>query len=143
MVDNRSVESRSALMSRIGPKNTVPEITVRRLLHKLGYRFLLHPKHLPGKPDIVLPGKKAAIFVHGCYWHGHGCGKGRLPKSNLDYWQTKIEQNKIRDKTKRTELETAGWRVMEIWQCELKNADELASRLLSFLRQSTPVPVCH
>lgn len=134
MVDNRSVESRSALMSRIGPKNTAPEMIVRRLLHKLGYRFRLHPKHLSGKPDIVLPRWKAAIFVHGCYWHGHGCSKGRLAKSNVDYWHAKIEQNKIRDGSKSSELEAAGWRVFTVWQCELKNADELANRLQSFLK---------
>lgn len=98
MTDNRTPKSRSALMSRIGPKNTAPEIIVRRLLHKLGYRFRLHPKHLPGIPDIVLPRRKAAIFVHGCYWHGHGCSKGRLAKSNVYYWRVKIEQNKMRDK---------------------------------------------
>lgn len=133
MVDNRSVESRSALMSRIGPKNTAPEMSVRRFLHKLGYRFRLHRKDLPGKPDIVLPGKKAIIFVHGCYWHGHNCRKGQLPKSNIGYWQTKIQQNRIRDCAKNSQLRELGWQVMEVWQCELKEPDELATKLRLFL----------
>lgn len=120
-------------MSRVGSKNTAPEMVVRRLLYELGYRFRLHPKHLPGKPDIVLATRKAAIFVHGCFWHGHGCGKGRLPKSNVDYWREKIEQNKVRDRIKRVELETDGWRVIELWQCELKDMHTLAHQLQQFV----------
>lgn len=136
MVDNRSVESRSALMSRIGPKNTAPEMIVRRLLHKMGYRFRLHPKDLPGKPDIVLPGRKAAIFVHGCYWHGHGCSKGRLPKSNVDFWRAKVEQNRLRDRQKSSQLEMLGWRVLTVWQCELKDIDRLATDLQQFVEKA-------
>jgi DNA mismatch endonuclease (patch repair protein) len=136
MVDNRTPESRSALMSRIGPKNTAPEMIVRRLLHKMGYRFRLHRKDLPGKPDIVLPGRKAAIFVHGCYWHGHGCSKGRLPKSNVDYWQAKIEQNRLRDQKKSSQLEALGWQVLTIWQCELKDICPLAAVLQKFVEKA-------
>ena len=86
MADNRSPESRSALMSRIGGKDTAPELTVRKLLHGMGYRFRLHRKDLPGTPDIVLPGRKKAIFVHGCFWHAHGCKIGKMPNSKQDYW---------------------------------------------------------
>ncbi len=136
MVDNRTPEGRSALMSRIGPKNTAPEMIVRRLLHKLGYRFRLHPRYLPGKPDVVLPGRKAAIFVHGCYWHGHACSKGRLPKSNVDYWQSKIEQNRLRDQRKSAQLEALGWAVLTVWQCELKDIDRLATKLQLFLEKA-------
>lgn len=120
-------------MSRIGSKNTAPELIVRSLLHSLGYRFRLHRKDLPGKPDIVLPGRRKAIFVHGCYWHGHGCKIGKLPKSNLDYWKPKIERNKERDREKRLALENEGWSVLEIWQCETKDRDDLAAQLRVFL----------
>ena len=123
-------------MSRIGPKNTAPEMIVRQLLHKLGYRFRLHRKDLPGKPDIILPSRKAAIFVHGCYWHGHGCSKGRLPKSNVDYWQAKIEQNRLRDEQKSSQLEALGWQVLTIWQCELKEIFTLAAVLQKFVEKA-------
>jgi DNA mismatch endonuclease, patch repair protein len=136
MVDNRTPESRSGLMSRIGPKNTAPEMMVRRLLHKMGYRFRLHRKDLPGKPDIVLPRRKAVIFVHGCYWHGHGCSKGRLPKSNVDYWHAKIEQNRLRDQQKSSQLEALGWRVLTVWQCELKDISPLAVVLQKFVEKA-------
>ena len=92
MADNRSPESRSALMSRIGGKDTAPELTVRKLLHGMGYRFRLHRKDLPGTPDIVLPGRKKAIFVHGCFWHAHGCKIGKLPNSKQDYWLPKLRK---------------------------------------------------
>ncbi|MEH6683818.1 MAG: very short patch repair endonuclease [Qipengyuania sp.] len=100
MVDNRTKESRSSLMSRIGSKHTKPELTVRSLLHNVGYRFRLHWKELPGKPDIVFIGRRKAIFVHGCYWHGHGCKIGKPPKSNLEFWLPKIERNRERDAQK-------------------------------------------
>jgi DNA mismatch endonuclease (patch repair protein) len=133
MVDNRTKESRSRLMSRIGSKHTKPELVVRSVLHRLGYRFRLHRKELPGKPDIVFIGRQKAIFVHGCYWHGHGCRIGKLPKSNLDFWLPKIERNRQRDAEKRAELEQIGWEVQEIWQCELKEIQILECRLKNFL----------
>ena len=133
MVDNRSIESRSRLMSRIGSKHTRPELVVRSLLHRLGYRFRLHRKDLPGKPDIVFIGRKKAIFVHGCFWHGHGCKIGKLPKSKLEFWRPKIERNRQRDSEKRSELEQIGWNVEELWQCELKDSQALEQRLRLFL----------
>jgi DNA mismatch endonuclease (patch repair protein) len=133
VTDNRTPESRSALMARIGGKNTVPEITVRRLLHGLGYRFRLHPKNLPGKPDIVFPSRRKVIFVHGCFWHAHGCRIGRPPKSRLDYWLPKLEANRQRDQAKAAELQTMGWTVFTVWQCETKKIDALAGSLVAFL----------
>ena len=120
-------------MSRIGSKHTKPELIVRSLLHRLGYRFRLHRRELPGRPDIVFIGRKKAIFVHGCFWHGHGCKIGKLPKSNLDFWSPKIERNRLRDREKRSELEQIGWTVEEVWQCEIKDIQLLESRLRSFL----------
>ena len=115
MTDNRTAESRSALMARIGGKNTTPEQIVRRRLHGLGYRFRLHAKHLPGKPDIVMPGRKLAIFVHGCFWHGHDCARGaRVPQANRPYWEAKIGRNRERDIEHRAALGAGGWRVLTL-----------------------------
>jgi len=133
MVDNRTKASRSRLMSRIGSKHTKPELVVRSLLHRLGYRFRLHRKDLPGRPDIVFIGRKKAIFVHGCFWHGHGCKIGKLPKSNLSFWSPKIERNRLRDRENRSDLEQVGWAVAEVWQCELKDFQSLEAKLRSFL----------
>lgn len=129
MADNRSEESRSALMSRIGGKNTAPEMIVRKLLHSLGFRFRLHRRDLPGTPDIVLPRLKTAVFVHGCFWHGHGCKIGQPPRSRQEYWLPKIARNKVRDVEKATALKAQGWRVLEIWQCETRDRAGLAGRL--------------
>ena len=120
-------------MSRIGSKHTRPELVVRSLLHRMGYRYRLHRKGLPGRPDIVFIGRKKAIFVHGCFWHGHGCEIGKLPKSNLEFWVTKIDRNRARDLEKRSELEQVGWSVDEVWQCEIKDIQSLEARLRSFL----------
>ncbi len=133
MTDNRTPESRSALMARIGGKNTAPEILVRRLLHGAGYRFRLHRKDLPGTPDIVFPGRRKAIFVHGCFWHGHGCAIGRPPKSRAEYWLPKLLANQQRDLAKRTELEKMGWSVLTVWQCQTRRLDTLAVCLIAFL----------
>lgn len=133
MVDNRTVASRSRLMSRIGSKHTKPELAVRVLLHRLGYRFRLHRKDLPGRPDIAFIGRKKAIFVHGCFWHGHGCRIGKLPKSNQVFWKAKIERNRSRDREIRSNLEHVGWAVEEVWQCELKDFQSLEARLRNFL----------
>lgn len=120
-------------MQSVGQKNTGPEVTVRKLLHSLGYRFRLHRKDLPGTPDIVFPGRKKVIFVHGCYWHGHECNKGRLPKSNLEYWKQKIDRNRERDIETYRRLTDCGWKVMTIWQCELREPDHLREKLTGFL----------
>jgi DNA mismatch endonuclease (patch repair protein) len=133
MTDNRSAESRSALMARIGGKNTAPELAVRRLLHGLGFRFRLHPKNLPGTPDIAFPSRRKAIFVHGCFWHAHGCRIGRPPKSRLDYWLPKLEANTRRDAIKVAELEAIGWTAFTVWQCQTRKLDELAGTLIAFL----------
>lgn len=136
MVDNRSKKSRSALMSRVGSKNTAPELIVRKYLHERGYRYRLHRSDLPGRPDIVLPARKAAIFVHGCFWHGHGCRIGRPPKSRPEFWLPKLERNRLRDLLNETALTNAGWRVLTIWQCEIRDASALRERLVNFLGPS-------
>ena len=141
MADNRSSESRSALMARIGQKNTKPELAVRSLLHGLGYRFRLHRRELPGTPDIAFIGRKKAIFVHGCYWHGHGCKIGKPPKSNLEFWLPKIRGNRERDARKRSELEAIGWSVEEVWQCEIKDIERLSDRLQSFLGSQNSIDI--
>lgn len=133
MADNRSPESRSALMSRIGSKNTAPEVAVRRLLHRLGYRFRLHRRDLPGTPDIVLPKHRTAILVHGCFWHGHGCKIGRPPKTRPEFWMPKLERNRERDASQQRALEALGWRPIVIWQCETRDLETLAQRLVEKL----------
>ena len=120
-------------MQRVKGKDTQPEKIVRSLLHRLGYRFRLHRKDLPGTPDIVFPSRRLALFVHGCFWHGHGCRIGQLPKSRLDYWQPKIEANRARDRRNEAALAEAGWRVATVWQCELADREALADRLRRLL----------
>jgi len=132
-MDRLTPEARSALMSRIRSKDTSPELAVRRLLHSLGYRFRLHRRDLPGAPDIVLPGRRAAIFVHGCFWHGHGCNIGQPAKSRLDYWGPKIETNRARDARRIAALRRAGWRVAVIWECKVRRGTGLAARLVRFV----------
>lgn len=128
-MDTLEKKHRSWLMSRVGQKNTKPEIIVRRMLHSLGYRFRLHRKGLPGTPDIVLPKYKTAIFVHGCFWHGHDCRAGRLPGSNQDFWKDKRERNSERDLRKIEELKALGWLVLVIWGCETKTLASLTQKL--------------
>jgi DNA mismatch endonuclease, patch repair protein len=126
---------RSALMARIRGKDTGPERRVRSLLHRLGYRFRLHARELPGSPDIVFRPRRAAVFVHGCFWHGHDCPRGsRKPKANADYWGPKIARNRARDAANLAALQAAGWRCLTLWECELKDEDALAVRLAAFLR---------
>lgn len=108
-------------MSKISGKDTKPEILVRKHLFSNGFRYRKNVKELPGKPDIVLPKYKTIIFIHGCFWHGHTCKAGRLPKTNYEFWNKKISSNLIRDKKNILELEKKGWKVIIIWQCELKN----------------------
>jgi len=120
-------------MSKIKAKNTSPEIFVRSFLHVNGFRFRLHEKRLPGKPDLVLPKYNLAIFVNGCFWHGHSnCRDARLPKSNIEFWKNKIELNQKRDKRKTQELQDMGWRVAIIWECEL--VEENLQRLIEHIK---------
>ena len=135
MIDRLSPEQRTHLMRKVKGKDTGPEKLVRSVLHRLGYRFRLHRKDLPGTPDLVLPKHRAVIFVHGCFWHGHGCRIGKLPKSRLDYWEPKIEANRKRDARKQEQLLEQGWRIGVVWQCELRNLPELEKRLSAFLNQ--------
>lgn len=120
-------------MSRIGSRDTTPELFVRRMLHAAGYRYRLHRKDLPGKPDIVFPSRKKIVFIHGCFWHGHRCSKGRLPKSNEAFWSGKIRNNRARDRRSTRQLEADGWKVMIVWQCEIKNPLALEKRIVDFL----------
>lgn len=122
-------------MGRIGSKNTVPELVVRSLLHSLGYRFRLHRKDLPGTPDIVLPARRKAIFVHGCFWHAHACRIGRPPKSRPEFWEPKLARNRARDEENNRDLGRAGWDVLTVWQCETKDKAALAELLEKFLRR--------
>ena len=139
MTDVYGPEKRSAVMRRVKGKNTTPELAVRRLLTSLGARYRLHRADLPGKPDIVLGPRRLAIFVHGCFWHGHGCARGaRIPKANRDYWLAKVARNRARDAASRTALEAAGWRVETVWECELKDAAALRTRAQGWLTPSLP-----
>jgi DNA mismatch endonuclease (patch repair protein) len=127
-------EARSRIMRAVKGENTTPELIVRRLAFALGYRFRLHRKDLPGKPDVVFPGKRRAIFVHGCFWHGHDCARGaRMPTANQTYWQSKITRNRLRDKENVAALKSLGWRVAVIWECELKDLERVRARLAKFL----------
>lgn len=133
MADTRTPEQRRRIMQSVKTHDTGPELTVRRILCRLGYRYRLNAKNLPGRPDIVLPGKMMAIFVHGCFWHGHGCRKGRAPKSRLDYWKPKLKTNRKRDATQLRALKALGWSVLTVWQCETNDSKVLRSRLSAFL----------
>ena len=121
-------------MSRVKSKDTSPEMTVRRLVYGMGYRYRLHDKRLPGKPDLVFFGRRKVIFVNGCFWHGHdGCRYARLPKTRVAFWKTKIEKNRARDDEIASVLRADGWKVLTLWQCEIKNIEELESKLYGFI----------
>lgn len=129
MVDTLSPAQRSERMSRIRSKNTKPEVALRRALHRLGFRFRLHRKDLPGKPDIVLPKYRTAIFVHGCFWHGHkGCKVANTPKSNTEFWIAKFKKNRERDRLASQQLNSLGWKVFTVWECEINAPAMLDSR---------------
>jgi len=133
LVDAHTKEQRSFNMSRIRGKDTKPELVVRSFVHRLGYRFRLHCKDLPGKPDIVLPCHKKIIFVHGCFWHMHTCKKGKsTPATRAKFWQDKRTGNKEREKRNIRELKKAGWDVLVVWECQVKSG-VFAGRVLGFL----------
>jgi DNA mismatch endonuclease (patch repair protein) len=134
MADTLTKEQRSFNMSRIRDKNTKPEIIIRSMIHKMGFRFRLHDKTLPGKPDIVLPRHKKIIFIHGCFWHLHNCRYGRVkPKTNADFWQAKRLSNKIRDKKNLVELKKLGWQILVVWECQIKKMPILMQKVNEFL----------
>jgi DNA mismatch endonuclease, patch repair protein len=133
-VDRIDKKRRSWNMGRIKGRDTAPEVQVRSILHGAGYRFRLHRKDLPGRPDIVLPKHKTAIFVHGCFWHRHkGCSNCSTPKSNVEFWEAKFSGNVERDSRNLKKLTESGWKVIVVWECELLRPDELKTRLLSLL----------
>jgi len=133
-MDTITAAERSALMSRIRSKDTKPELAVRSLLHGLGYRFRLHCHKLPGTPDVVLPRHRKIVLIHGCFWHGHACSLGSKPKSNSEYWRRKIRGNRTRDRRNLLALKRAGWRVLELWECEIRANSRIANRLQRFMR---------
>lgn len=140
MADRLTKAQRSANMAKIRSGGTKPEMVVRRLVHRLGFRYRLHSSALPGKPDMVFPARKKVVFVHGCFWHKHRCPEGRrVPKSRLDYWGPKILGNARRDAITRRRLRRLGWDVLTVWECETVPAklDRLAAKLSAFL--SSPV----
>lgn len=129
-------------MRAVKGKNTTPELMLRKMLHRAGYRYRLHRRDLPGKPDIVFPGRKKVIFVHGCFWHGHDCHRGaRLPKTNAAYWNDKISRNRKRDAVHLAALREMGWEALVIWECELSDMTEVMQRAQHFLDSpQTPSP---
>lgn len=133
MADKITPEQRSAIMRRVRRESTEPELVLRRRLHRMGYRFRIHAKELPGSPDVVFRPRRAAIFVHGCFWHGHHCRWSRPVRSNADYWAAKIDRNQRRDAASLDALDQRGWRTLVVWECELKNTEALEPRLLAFL----------
>jgi DNA mismatch endonuclease (patch repair protein) len=121
-------------MSRVKGRDTLPEMLVRRLTFAMGYRYRLHDGRLPGKPDLVFAGRRKVIFVHGCFWHGHeGCRLARTPKSNVEFWERKVEANRRRDQLALNELRSMGWDAHTVWQCELKESERVANAIQSFL----------
>ena len=134
MTDRLEPAARSALMARVRQRGTTPELLVRRLLFSRGWRYRLHARSLPGTPDIVFPRLRAAIFVHGCFWHGHrGCALFTVPKTRTEYWNRKVEDNQKRDADKEARLRALGWTVLTVWQCETKDQESLVEKLTCFL----------
>jgi DNA mismatch endonuclease (patch repair protein) len=139
MPDVFDPEQRSAVMRAVKSRNTAPEIAVRRAAHALGLRFRLNRTDLPGKPDLVFPGMKTALFVHGCFWHGHSCPRGdRMPASNRDYWRAKIGRNVARDKASLSALKELGWTAVVIWECETRDKAALARLVARRLCRTAP-----
>ena len=137
MADTLTRVERSERMGRIQNKDTKPEMRIRKIVHGMGYRYRLHKANLPGKPDLVFAGRRKVIFVHGCFWHRHpdpSCSLARLPKSKLDFWIPKLEANRQRDEANVRKLEQAGWDVLTIWECQLRNEKELKIRIQVFLQ---------
>lgn len=139
MADVFSPEKRSSIMRAVRGKDTKPELAVRSALHRAAYRFRLHRADLPGCPDLVFPTRRKVIFVHGCFWHSHadqGCRRARVPASRREYWSEKLERNRSRDADNLSRLTALGWSVLVIWECELRDADALFTRMRAFLGPS-------
>jgi|SRR6185369_16235194 len=137
MVDSLSPKERSERMSRIKSKHSAPEMKLRSLIHRMGFRYRLHVKNLPGKPDLVFPAKHAIIFMHGCFWHRHSdCKLARLPKSRIPFWSDKLEANKARDQVHHQQLIQLGWRVLVVWECQLTNTASVAKMVQEFLLET-------
>ena len=135
-MDTLTPAERSARMARVKGKGSSAEMTVRRLVHRMGYRYRLHGAKLPGRPDLVFPGRKKAIFVHGCFWHRHPdptCKLARLPKTRQDFWVPKLEGNRARDLRQLSELQALGWSALTLWECGLKNEASLENEIRTFL----------
>ena len=137
-MDILSPSERSARMALVRQKNTKPEVNLRRALHARGYRFRIHRKGLPGKPDIVFPHRSKIVFVHGCFWHGHACSAGKRPRSNAKFWEDKLSANVERDKATEAKLRELGWGIFLVWTCEIKKG-VLSDELLRFLGPPGPV----
>ena len=133
MIDILTPEERSELMGRIRGVDTKPELFVRRALHALGYRFRTHVRELPGCPDLVFSRRRAVVFVHGCFWHRHGCKKTYVPKSSREFWETKFDSNVKRDKRDQKRLVEAGWRILVVWECEIESDKGIIDRIADFL----------
>ena len=134
MIDTVDPERRSEIMGRVRNKDTKPEMIVRRITHRLGYRYRLHCDKLPGRPDLVFPARKKVIFVHGCYWHRHeGCDQTRTPKSRVRFWIKKFDSNVARDRVNRGKLALLGWEVLVVWECETENTEAVAEKVVKFL----------
>jgi len=136
MTDVFTAEKRSAIMQAVRSKNTGPEQALRRALHKLGFRYRLHVRNLPGSPDLVFPGRRKVIFVHGCFWHRHGCRKGRsMPATRKAFWEAKFKSNRTRDRRHRERLRRDGWALLTVWECQLAadRAERTIRRVVRFL----------
>lgn len=132
-MDTRTPEQRRRIMQSVKTKDTGPEQAIRKALFAAGYRYRLYRKDLPGSPDIVFPSRKKVLFVHGCFWHGHGCLKGQPSKSHTEYWGPKLEANRARDARNVAALEALGWRVLVVWQCELEDFSTAFNRIVRFV----------
>ncbi|MCA5965926.1 MULTISPECIES: very short patch repair endonuclease [Pseudomonas] len=130
MADIVDVATRSQMMSGIRGKNTSPELLIRKALHARGFRFRIHAAHLPGKPDLLFPKYKAAVFIHGCFWHGHACRYFKIPKTRPEFWMEKIGKNQARDSDQERSLNSQGWRILVVWECAVRSMKKEKSSLL-------------
>lgn len=135
-MDTFAPKQRSEIMRRVRSRDTRPEMIVRGLVRRMGVSYRSYPQNLPGKPDLVMTAQRKAVLVHGCFWHGHKCEAGRLPKSNRTYWKDKQTKNALRDSRNFRALRSKGWKVMVVWECQIRNRKRLQTRLSRFLRET-------